>query len=177
MQRNSVISFKNKDKIKAIPPFKEEKNMLPLEWRYTFFSSKISKSIYILFLSCLDNCWSQSTRSKAISVFVLFTEVGPRIHLEKWMKLDWLPQDPQVFFPGWSWITLNGIWPIWSYNFFLYHAKKGKCVFFPKRLIMIISPWYISINFNVINNNFCVVDPFMLYIWVIIWVQALFQSK
>ena len=52
-KRNSVISFKNKDKITAIALFKEEKNMLPLEWRYTFFSSKISKSIYILFLSCL----------------------------------------------------------------------------------------------------------------------------
>ena len=30
-KRNSVISFKNKDKITAIALFKEEKNMLPLE--------------------------------------------------------------------------------------------------------------------------------------------------
>ena len=30
-KRNSVISFKNKDKITTIALFKEEKNMLPLE--------------------------------------------------------------------------------------------------------------------------------------------------
>ena len=123
---------------------------------------------FISFFSVVYNCWSQSIRSKAISVFVLFTEVAPSIHLEKWMKLDWLPQDPQIFFPRWSWITLNGIWPIWSYTFFLYHAKKKENVFFfPKRLIilhMIISPWYISINFNVINNNFlCCWSIYVIY--------------
>ena len=168
MQRNSVISFKNKDKTTAneikISLFKEEKNMLPLEWRYKTFSYKTRRSIFISFFSVFYNCWSQSTRTKAISVFILFTEVATSIHLEKWRKLDWLPQDPQVFFPR---VVLNhSQWNLAHMEtFFLYHAKKGKMFFFKQLIIlhMIISPWYISINFDVITNNFCVVDPFMSY--------------
>ena len=164
-KRNSVISFKNKIKITAIALFKEEKNMLPWNEGIHFLVPKLANQ-FISFSSVVYNCWSQSTRSKAISVFVLFTEVAPSIHLEKWMKLDWLPQDPQFFSQDGPESLSMEFGPYGAIPFFCIMQKKGKCVFFPKRIIilhMIISPWYISINFNVINNNFCVVDPFMLY--------------
>ena len=58
--------------------------------------------------------------------------------------------------------------PYGAIPFFLYHAKKKEncVVFFLNRLSFCIklSPLdNSSINFNVINNNFCVADPFMLY--------------
>ena len=170
MQRNSVVSFKNKNKTackwNCKTLLKEEKNVLPLEWRYTFIHI-ISKSIsidnnYILFLS-FYNCWSQSTRTNTISASGLFTEVAPSIHFEKWMELDSLPQDPQIFLPGWSWITLNGIWPIWSYiPFCCIMQTKGKEVFLVTAYNFAYE-YLPLIHFNKIwftTNNFCVVDPF-----------------
>ena len=48
---------------------------------------------FISFSSVVYNCWSQSTRSKAISVFVLFTEVAPS-RLFIWRN-------------GWNWIDCS----------------------------------------------------------------------
>ena len=50
------------------------------------------------------------------------------------------------------------------YPFFVSCKKRKICFFFLNGLSFCdYLPLIHSINFNVINNNFCVVDPFMLY--------------
>ena len=85
---------------------------------------------FISFSSVVYNCWSQSTRSKAISVFVLFTEVAPSIHLEKWMKLDWLPQDPQFFSQDGPESLSMEFGPYGAIPFFCIMQKKENVFFF-----------------------------------------------